>query len=144
MSMCLVVQQACKAIGLDVEIEETDSAGIKAKTDWNNPKFDIIQYNVPLEDWASAVNRMFMPFSGNNRALLNNDFVTNLIKRAAAITDDAERARMYKDLQIYIHDNAIYVPSYYGSRDGAQRKGVEGVIWSNDGYPEFAYATIRK
>jgi len=144
MSMCLVVQQACKEIGLDVDIEETDSAGIKAKTDWNNPNFDIIQYNVPLEDWASAVNRMFLPFSGNNRALINDDYVTDLITTAAAITDQAERARMYQDLQVYIHDNAIYVPAYYGSRDGAQRKGVEGVVWSNDGYPEFAYATVRK
>ncbi|MCF0237739.1 MAG: ABC transporter substrate-binding protein [Sphaerochaetaceae bacterium] len=145
MSMCLIMQQECAKIGLKVEIDETDSAGILARTNYQTPgDFDIIQYNVPLEDWASAINRMFEPTSSNNRDMINDDYITNLIREAAAISDTATRAKMYEDLQVYVHDNAIYVPAYYGSRDGVQRAGVQGIIWTDDGYPEFAYACIAK
>lgn len=142
MTMCLEVQQACKAIGINVEIDETDSAGILAKTNWDNPQFDIIQYNVPLESWASAANRMFVKGS-NNRICEELPYVKDRMVKAAASSSDAERAQLYKEVQVYVHDNAIYVPAYYGSRDGAQRANVKGLVWTNDGYPEFAYAYIE-
>lgn len=142
MTMCLEVQQACKEIGLSVEIDETDSAGILAKTNWDNPSFDIIQYNVPLESWASAANRMFLKGS-NNRIVFEIPYVVERMKKAAATNNPEERAQLYKEVQVYVHDNAIYVPAYYGSRDGAERANVSGIIWTNDGYPEFAYAYIE-
>lgn len=144
MNMCLVVQDACRQVGIDVVIEESDSAGVLAKTNPENPDFDMIQYNVPLESWASAANRMFTTGSSNNRAILSDPWVEDLLVEAAATKDDAKRADLYGQLQVYIHDNAIYIPSYYGSRDGAQVAGVEGIIWTNDGYPEFAYARMAE
>lgn len=144
MNMCLVVQDACRQVGIDVVIEESDSAGVLAKTNPENPDFDMIQYNVPLESWASAANRMFTTGSSNNRAILSDPWVEDLLVEAAATKDDAKRADLYGQLQVYIHDNAIYIPSYYGSRDGAQIAGVEGIIWTNDGYPEFAYARMAE
>jgi len=144
MNMCLVVQDACRQVGIEVVIEESDSAGVLAKTNPENPDFDMIQYNVPLESWASAANRMFTTGSSNNRAILSDPWVEDLLVEAAATKDDAKRADLYGQLQVYIHDNAIYIPSYYGSRDGAQVAGVEGIIWTNDGYPEFAYARMAE
>ena len=144
MNMCLVVQDACRQVGIDVVIEESDSAGINAKTKWDNPDFDMVQYNVPLESWASAANRMFTTNSANNKALLSVPEIDELLMKAAATKDETERAKLYAELQIYIHDNAIYIPSYYGSRDGAQVAGVEGIIWTNDGYPDFTYARMAE
>ncbi|MBQ4507147.1 MAG: ABC transporter substrate-binding protein [Firmicutes bacterium] len=142
-TMCLAVQAECKAIGLDVEIIESDSAGVLALTKYDGPgDWDMIQYNVPLESWPSAVNRMLVKNSNNNRAILESDYVEDLLMKAAATNDEAAREQMYKEVQVYVHDNAIYIPVYYGSRDGAQLKGVEGIVWTNDGYPEFGYAKV--
>lgn len=144
MSECLVVQEACRQVGINIEIEECDSAAINAKVKWDNPNFDMIQYNVPLESWASAANRVFATNSGSNRALLSKEEIDNLLFEAAATKDEAKRAELYAQLQVYIHDNAIYIPTYYGSRDGAQLASVEGILWTNDGYPEFAYARVAE
>jgi len=144
MNMCLVVQEACREVGITIVIDESDSAGISAKTSWDNPDFDMVQYNVPLESWASAANRMFASGSNSNKALLSDPSIDDLLAKAAATQDEAKRAELYAQLQVYIHDNAVYIPSYYGSRDGAQQAGVEGIIWTNDGYPEFAYARMPK
>lgn len=144
MNMCLVVQDACRQVGITVEIDESDSAGINAKTSWDSPDFDMVQYNVPLETWASAANRMFTTNSKNNKALLSVPEIDELLMKAAATKDETERAKLYAELQVYIHDNAIYIPSYYGSRDGAEVAGVEGIIWTNDGYPDFTYARMAE
>ena len=142
-TMCLAVQAECKAIGLDVEIIESDSAGVLAMTKYAEPgDFDMIQYNVPLEAWPSAVNRMLVADSNNNRAIFFDQQVTDWLMEGAASNDEAVRKAAYINVQVYVHDNAIYIPVYYGSRDGAQRKGVEGILWTNDGYPEFGYAKV--
>jgi len=142
-TMCLAVQAECKAIGLDVEIIESDSAGVLAMTKYAEPgDFDMIQYNVPLEAWPSAVNRMLVADSNNNRAIFFDQQVTDWLMEGAASNDEAVRKAAYVNVQVYVHDNAIYIPVYYGSRDGAQLKGVEGIVWTNDGYPEFGYAKV--
>ena len=141
--MCLAVQAECKAIGLNVEIIESDSAGVLEMTKYASPgDFDMIQYNVPLEAWPSAVNRMLVQNSNNNRAILDSQEVTDMLMKAAALNDEAARKEAYIAVQVYVHDNAVYIPVYYGSRDGAQLKGVEGIVWTNDGYPEFGYAKV--
>lgn len=142
-TMCLAVQAECKAVGIDVEIIESDSAGVLALTKYDAPgEWDMIQYNVPLEAWPSAANRMFVKNSNNNRAILENDQIEELLMLGAASNDNATREQLYKEVQVWIHDNAVYIPVYYGSRDGAQLKGVEGILFTNDGYPEFGYAKV--
>lgn len=142
-TMCLAFQAQCKAIGLNVEIIESDSAGVLAMTKYAEPgEYDMIQYNVPLESWPTAVNRMLVQNSNNNRVILDDDYVTDLLMEAAASSDDAVRAADYLAVQVYVHDQAIYIPVYYGSRDGAQLAETEGIVWSNDGYPEFTYVRV--
>ena len=142
-TMCLAFQAQCKAIGLNVEIIESDSAGVLAMTKYAEPgDYDMIQYNVPLESWPTAVNRMLVQNSNNNRAILDDDYVTGLLMEAAASSDEAVRGKDYVAVQVYVHDQAIYIPVYYGSRDGAQLAETEGIVWTNDGYPEFTYVRV--
>lgn len=145
MNLMLVLQEDCRQIGIDLEIVENDSAGITAKKSlWSSDEgaFDIITYNVPLESYASAVNRMYLEGSSNNRAFFADDHITELLQTGAGSSDTAVREQAYQEVQVYTHDNAIYVPVYYGSRDGAQLNGVEGIIWANDGFPEFKYVRV--
>ena len=142
-TMCLAVQHELKQIGLDVEIIESDSAGVLSMTKYADPgDFDMIQYNTPLEPWPSAVNRTLVRDSNNNRVFLDSDYVQDLLMKAQASNDDAVRKEAYVAVQVYVHDQAIYIPIYYGSRDGAQLKETEGIVWANDGYPEFTYVRI--
>ena len=142
-TMCLAVQAECAAVGINVEIIESDSDGVLDMTKFDNPgDYDMLQYNVPLESWASAANRVYVKGSNNNRAVLDSDEVTNLMLEAAAFNDDEARKENYVAAQVYVHDNAVYMPVYYGSRDGAQRSNVEGIVWTNDGYPEFSYVRV--
>ena len=126
-----------------MEIIESDSAGVLAMTKYAEPgDYDMIQYNVPLESWPTAVNRMLVQNSNNNRAILDDDYVTGLLMEAAASSDEAVRGKDYVAVQVYVHDQAIYIPVYYGSRDGAQLAETEGIVWTNDGYPEFTYVRV--
>lgn len=141
-TMCLAVQAECKAIGLNVEIIESDSAGVISMSKYAEPgDYDMLQYNVPLEAWPSAVSRMLVQDSNNNRAILDDNEITDLLKQGAATNDEDARKAAYVAVQVKVHDEAIYIPVYYGSRDGAKRVGVEGVLITNDGYPEFTYVT---
>ncbi len=59
-----------------------------------------------------------------------------------SFTIHSVRKENYVAVQTYIHDQAVYIPVYYGSRDGAQLAETEGIIWANDGYPEFTYVRV--
>lgn len=145
MSPCLIIQEACRQIGVTVIIDESDGAGVNAKTKFDAGGYDMIQYNVPLETWPTGVNRLLVQSNGsNNRALFASEEVQAMLSEATASSDPALREKLYKEIQVYVHDNAIYIPSYYGSRNGAQLAGVEGIVWANDGYPEFTYARMEK
>ena len=145
MNHCLVIQEACRKIGVTVIIDESDGAGVNAKTKFSAGGYDMILHNVPLETWPTGVNRLLVKSNGsNNRALLDSPALQEKLSQATASSDPAVRDKLYKEVQVYVHDNAIYVPSYYGSRNGAQRAGVEGIVWANDGYPEFTYARVKK
>ena len=72
----------------------------------------------------------------------SSDYVTNLLMKAAASSDESVRKENYVAVQTYIHDQAVYIPVYYGSRDGAQLAETEGIIWANDGYPESTYVRV--
>ena len=146
MNYILVAQEACRQVGITLVIDETDGDGVNAKTKFSSGDYDIVMHNTPLESWPSGVNRMLLysESSSNNRALINNDEITANLKEASATSDVARKEELYKAVQVYIHDNAIYVPGYYGSRNGAELKGVEGIVWANDGYPDFRYVTYSE
>lgn len=146
MNYILVVQEACRKIGVNLIIDETDGDGVNAKTKFSSGDFDIVMHNTPLESWPSGVNRMlvYTESGSNNRALINDPAIETMLKEASSTSDEAKKEELYKAVQVFIHDNAVYVPAYYGSRNGAELKGVKGVVWANDGYPDFRFISYSE
>ena len=65
--------------------------------------------------------------SATNRALFENDRITELYKQAVETTDEAARIAMYKEIQEIMHDYCVYWPWFYERLLDCYADGVEGV-----------------
>ncbi|MBQ5405012.1 MAG: hypothetical protein IIU18_00045 [Oscillospiraceae bacterium] len=107
MSPCLIIQEACRQIGVTVIIDESDGAGVNAKTKFDAGGYDMIQYNVPLETWPTGVNRLLVQSNGsNNRALFASEEVQAMLSEATASSDPALREKLC--MRPYIWDRGRF------------------------------------
>ena len=70
------------------------------------------------------------PLSDNVLQRQNDETATDLFNRGASSRDQAERVEIYKEYQEYIHDNYLYIPMWYDTKN-------YGVM---DGHTSFAAA----
>ncbi len=64
--------------------------------------------------------------NGNNRARYSNPKVDDLLLRAQKLTDQKERAELYKQAQVIIKEDAPWVPLVHSTQLAASRANVVG------------------
>ena len=96
-------------------------------------------YSINMNDWDSDMARLLSVNSNTNKAVLNNDRVTELLSLGCSTTDEAKRAEYYKELQTLIHDNCFYIPLYYTTDTVAYANDVSGMNISYSRNHDYSY-----
>jgi len=133
-------QEMAKAGGIKVEI-----VNIPPDSYWTEyfkyPMFVTQSTSVPSADFLFT--SYFHSTSPLNEASFNNPEVDKLIDAARGEADTAKRKDLYGQIQKVIQAEGGYIVSYFNSTRYAQRKGVEGLVYTPNLmiYPHTGYFT---
>ena len=139
--LCAVAIQSMlkQNLNIDVEIVLGDTATVTAKvkamregTPSEQDLFDMLIYNISLRADGNRFNFVTNIKSGTNRALFENDRITELYNQAVSTTDEAARIAMYKEIQEIMHDYCVYWPWFYERLLDCYAEGVTGVVFRSD------------
>ncbi len=137
--MAEVIQEQCRQVGITIIIDEVDSAGASANSKYASATHEAMLYSINMNDWDSDMARLLSVGSNTNKAVLNNERVTELLSLGCSTTDETERAGYYKELQQLIHDNCFYIPLYYTSDSVAYANGLSGMRLSYSRDHDYSY-----
>jgi ABC-type transport system substrate-binding protein len=90
-------QQQLAEIGINIVINETDTAGLNAQ--FRTPDHHIIFHGFTFTYAAGSSRHVFVPGGGQNRGNYDNPEVTQLITEALSMTDAAARQRNFERVQ---------------------------------------------
>ena len=138
----LVLQEALRQIGIDLVIDEVDSAGMTANTAYDNPQHESLISTVNLNPWDSDMNKMLTPGSRNNDGIVDDARITELLDLAVATVDEAERAAYYAEVQTIVHDNCYYIPLYSETASIAYVNGTSGINVVPGQSHDYSYVKI--
>ena len=140
--MSEVIQEQCRQVGIEIIIDEVDSAGATANSKYASAQHEAMLYSINMNDWDCDMGRLLSVGSNTNKAVLNNERVTELLALGVSTTDEAQRREYYKELQILIHDNCFYIPLYYTSDTVAYAKDTAGMRISYSRDHDYSYIAI--
>lgn len=133
-----VLQEALKDIGINAVVNKTDGPGLVTLANATNNKSMIV---LNLFTWPlgpSSIAGAYMTGAGDNRASYSNPEIDELLTKAQVETNDAERERLYKEVQRIEAEEIPYVATYARRDVMGAVKGVDGVKFSADGFHRMA------
>ncbi len=139
-TMAEVIQEQMRQIGITVEIEEVDSAGISANTRYDTATHEAMLYSIGTNTWDSDMNRLLAVGTNSNKAIVDDERISELLILSASCTDTDQRADYCHEIQQICNDKCYYVPLWYGSTTTAYRKGLAG--FENDPAEYYDYSHI--
>ncbi len=135
-----VIQEELRQVGITMEIEEVDSAGISANTRYDTATHEAMLYSIGLNTWDSDMGRLFSVGTNSNKAIVDDSRISELLLEGSACVDPAERGEYYKEIQAINNDQCYYLPLYYCSTTIAYHAGLQGITINPTGY--FDYSQI--
>ena len=139
-----------RELNINVEIQLGDTATVTAKvkamregTPTEQDIFDMLIYNISLRADGNRFNFVTNAKSATNRALFENDRITELYAEAVKITDEAQRNAMYKEIQEIMHDYCVYWPWFYEILLDCYADGVTGIDFRSDSKTDFHHIQME-
>ena len=136
--MAVVIQQNLADIGLEVEVTPMQSAtnmDIMRK----NEHFMGVSGGTPTGDYdgirswyhSESAGTSFIKFNAGDR--FDSKWIDEMLDKGAALSDVAERQKIYAELDSYVMDGTVYLPIFYK---------VQPYVWNKDlvipnNYPNF-------
>ena len=133
------IQEQCKAIGVNIEIYQTDVAGMGAYAKFTDNQAQMISHTGSWSNLATSVRAYYYPNASSNRASYVNDEVTALLDLAPSITDTAEREKIYKQIQQLAAQDIPFINIYYLTQVAACLPGLAGITLKADSGHDFSY-----
>ena len=144
MTALQVIQNQLKAIGVEIVIEEVDSAGISAATTFAAPTHEAMLYYTSWNYEGDDCRRMFYTDSNVNKAHYVNQEVIDLVDKAVTLSDPDARLEVYSKIQNTIHGDAPWIPLYFGTKFVGINKNLSGVIYEPNQRHDFTYICVAE
>ncbi|MCI8511135.1 MAG: ABC transporter substrate-binding protein [Lachnospiraceae bacterium] len=141
-TMSEVLQEQFRQVGITLEIEEVDSAGISANTKYASATHESMIYSIGTNTWDSDMGRLFSVGTNSNKAIVDDSRISELLIEGSACVDPEQRASYYKEIQAINNDQCYYVPLYYSSTTIAYTAGLEGIVINPTGYFDYSHICL--
>ncbi|MCL2200989.1 MAG: ABC transporter substrate-binding protein [Oscillospiraceae bacterium] len=100
-----VVQSQLQRIGLNIEVNAMDPAGLASYVTFDNNQSQMIIWVGAFSPNAGSAAQLFLPFAGQNRVSYNNPVITQMLEEARGISDlEARRAHYFRIQEIMAED----------------------------------------
>ncbi len=143
-SMAEVIQEQCRKVGIDIDIWEVDGAGLSANSRYRSAKHQALVYAISYGMFNSDIARTLAVGSNANKAIVNDDRITQLLDDGVRTTDPETIKSVFGEIQDIVHDKAYYIPLFYRSKTLVVKKGLKGVAIDPLSRHNFSYAYIEE
>ena len=137
--MAEVLQQQLLLIGINAEIEQTDTVGMAAATRWGENVTHMVLHTGTWLVPASSGYIYFAPGGSNNRAGYLNQDVVDLFLSASATVDVGEREAMYRRIQEIVAEDFVYLTVLNLRHVAGTLKGVGGLSLNQSSNHNLSY-----
>jgi len=137
--MCEVIQQQLQMIGLNVEIDQTDTVGLAAAVKWGSNTTQMICHTGNWLPEASVVRTYYTPGAQYNRVSYTNEEILELISQADVTADPKEREALYRKIQEVAAEDMPFIGLCHLSFVVATLKGVGGLFLSESSMHDMSY-----
>jgi len=145
----LIFQSACAQIGIDIQIEELETAALKGKLNDASLNYELALYQF-TDDLGTdyTLRNQFgstkqadgsLKKNGSNRANMKDQKFNDMIDAALVETDRAKREKMYNDVEAYLDEIVPIVPICTSYINIGTKKGVAGAVWMPDAKHDYRY-----
>lgn len=138
---CQVIQAELNQIGINLVINEVDSAGLVSRN--NESDFDTMVYGRAFGTCAEDIRPQYVKGFIGNRAKYENPEIRQLLDKGIQVFTDEERLPIYKEIQTIAANDCAYIPLYYPVEYVACVNGVSGVDFCSSNF-DMSYIVIQK
>lgn len=133
--LATIIQYQLKQVGIDVNVQSYDWGTFYGDIkDGRFQMFSLSWVGLKMPDiFRYVFHSISVPPNGANRGRFADPLVDILIETAEKKTNLDEQAYLYKELQIYLHQQLPYVPLWYEDNILAYQKDIHGYELSPDG-----------
>ena len=140
-TIAAVFQADAAPAGITIKINPVEPAALKAMMKEGS-------HEMAIYGWTDAigtdytVRSLLYSTSGSNRCKIADPELDAMIDAALCETDTAKREQMYKDIQKWVNDRALYIMLYTGIIYNATANGTTGVVWNANNIHDFCYVSV--
>ncbi|WFU06644.1 ABC transporter substrate-binding protein (plasmid) [Rhizobium sp. CB3171] len=140
-TLAQAAQYQVRQAGFDLQLDPVDAGGFTSRTNAND--YDLVSlYYVRAEPdiLRTVFHSAYAPPNGANYARINS--LDEKLSKAIGATD-AERKRLYAEIQAEIIDQAYAVPRYIPAYQLGASKKLLGISWATNAKPNFYDAWLN-
>lgn len=133
--LATIIQQQLGDAGIDVELRSYDWGTFYGDIKTGRfQMFSLSWVGIKMPDiFHYAFYSSAIPPAGANRGHFSSALADHLMDAAQTVTDPAQQADYYRQLQRYLWDKLPYVPLWYEDHVFVARRGIEGYTMARDG-----------
>ncbi len=135
-SMGELIQSQLKPLGINIVIDEYDTAGLSTMTTAGD--HECAFYGCGTNVFGDDITRLIDSNTGVNKSHLHDPQVHELMDAARQELDDAKRTQMYHDVQQRLFDIGAYLPVCTAEADFAVKKGIGGIDYYPTSHHDFS------
>ena len=148
----LIFQNACAQIGINIVLEEMETAALKGKL--NDAALD---YELALYQFTDDLGTDYtlrnqhgstvqadgtLKKNGSNRCNMKDATFNAMLDEALVETDSAKREQDYHEIENYLDEICPLVPICTSYINIGAKKGIVGAIWKPDAKHDFRYIAL--
>ena len=139
-----IIQEEARAIGLEIEIEQVESATQSAMSKFDAHEHEAICYSLSWAAPGDTARKQYYEGSDYNKAILTNERVMELCDLALSEFDTEKRKEYYKEIQELNHEQAWYIPLYYSVNAVGINKDLTGLQLATTGRHDLSYVAVAE
>ena len=148
----LIFQGACAQIGINIVLEEMETAALKGKLNDASLDYELALYQF-TDDLGTDYTRRnqhgstvqadgTLKKNGSNRCNMKDATFNAMLDEALVETDSAKREQDYHEIENYLDEICPLVPICTSYINIGAKKGIVGAIWKPDAKHDFRYIAL--
>ncbi len=138
-----LAQNQLKASGVNVVLDEYDSAGVTALTTTDDERYEACFLSCSPNVFGDDMTRFIDDYSAGNRLHLHDPLVHELMDKARQEMDEAKRKEMYSQVQQRMYEIGAVLPICTPYGFVATHKGVEGIDFYPTSHHDFSQMYLQ-
>ena len=148
----LIFQGACAQIGINIVLEEMETAALKGKLNDASLDYELAlyqftddlgtDYTLRNQHGSTVQADGTLKKNGSNRCNMKDATFNAMLDEALVETDRAKREQDYHEIENYLDEICPLVPICTSYINIGAKKGIVGAIWKPDAKHDFRYIAL--